>query len=83
MKKGDRVISINGKDTAGLTHAESVEMLKVKHCYYKQRHDFIFIFQEAVMKFDFVLEDGKEENVVSSSAPRRSFSYETLETKSK
>ncbi|RZB94418.1 uncharacterized protein BDFB_008886, partial [Asbolus verrucosus] len=28
LKKGDKIISINGKDTAGLTHAESVEMLK-------------------------------------------------------
>lgn len=29
VKRGDRVISINGKDTTDLTHAESVEMLKV------------------------------------------------------
>lgn len=33
------------------------------------------------MKFDFVLEDGKEEND-PTTPPRRSFSYETLEPKS-
>lgn len=29
LQKGDRVISINGKTMTGLTHAESVAILKV------------------------------------------------------
>lgn len=30
LQKGDRIISINGKSMTGLTHAESVAILKVR-----------------------------------------------------